>query len=356
MGSGRIGRSLFPASCRIRRESIGVSLVAASVAPPVEAGLAKVVDEFLQHTFRGNDLVVPVSPHRWLVLAKCPQQEIDAMLVRVRTTWAQANENRPAGRLPAITLRAKGTRQIPAGAGELIELFRAEMSAAAERPKGPSVLVVDDDREMLCGLGIRLSASGFEVLTAANGKTGIEAALRHHPDAILMDNYMPVMDGLEALGQLGTHEETSDIPVVMLSASLRDQQKALEQGARFFLQKPCDAETIVAALKEAIGSARARKGRRPNSKSHRGSGSLVATRSHPRPGLPKRSSRITKCASQTGGSFVPNAGRSFRIRAEGPAILPAQGIALGTRGDTISFDRANGPKVRLNGWPVGPKR
>ena len=135
---------------------------------------------------------------------------------------------------------------------ELRQSLRTQWSPSVEKRRTPRVLVVDDDREMLCGLGIRLKANGFEVFTAANGRTGVDSAIKNHPDAILMDNYMPVMDGLEALNRLHANRETTNIPVIMLSASLRDQHKALEQGARFFLQKPCDAVTVVAALNEVI--------------------------------------------------------------------------------------------------------
>ncbi|MEE8452148.1 MAG: response regulator [Thermoguttaceae bacterium] len=138
---------------------------------------------------------------------------------------------------------------------QLYETAQQFVDNVSHEHRDPRVLVVDDDREMLCGLDIRLTANGFEVFTATNGRTGVDSAIKNHPDAILMDNYMPVMDGLEALSRLHTNRETTDIPVIMLSASLRDQHKALEQGARFFLQKPCDAVTVVAALNEVIAPA-----------------------------------------------------------------------------------------------------
>lgn len=129
---------------------------------------------------------------------------------------------------------------------------RDERDSGENHTRRPLVLVVDDDREMLRGLGLRLNAAGFNVLTAFDGRRAIEAAVKHRPDVILMDNYMPGMDGLEALNRLAEKPDTVGIPVIMLSASNRDQHRALEQGARFFLQKPCDPGTLLAALKEAI--------------------------------------------------------------------------------------------------------
>ncbi|MEO2048627.1 MAG: response regulator, partial [Pirellulales bacterium] len=73
------------------------------------------------------------------------------------------------------------------------------------------------------------------------------------PDAILMDNYMPEMNGLDALIHLVKQPETKDIPVIMLSASLHDRDQALDEGARYFFQKPSPPETILIALDEVIG-------------------------------------------------------------------------------------------------------
>ncbi len=115
------------------------------------------------------------------------------------------------------------------------------------------MLVVDDDRESRHGLTVQLKATGYKVLTASDGKAAIDSAIEHHPDAILMGSYMPEMNGLDALIHLGTHSDVKDIPVIILSTSLRDRDKALDEGARFFFQKPCPLETILTALGEVIG-------------------------------------------------------------------------------------------------------
>ncbi|HYW78193.1 MAG TPA: response regulator, partial [Thermoguttaceae bacterium] len=151
---------------------------------------ANQADEFLQHIFRGSDLIVPIEDDKWMVLARCHQNEVDAMLQRVRTAWAEANDNRPTGRLPHITFEAKGTWCVETDLEELRQRLRSELTVRVEDRHVPRVLIVDDDREMLCGLDIRLTANGFEVLTATNGKTAIDSAIKNHPDAILMDNYM----------------------------------------------------------------------------------------------------------------------------------------------------------------------
>jgi CheY-like chemotaxis protein len=115
------------------------------------------------------------------------------------------------------------------------------------------VLVVDDDRDLLLGMRVRLSAAGYDVVTAEDGPKALHTAHELKPAAILMDNYMPGMDGVDVLEQLHGDPETQSIPVIMLSASVRDQQKALQRGARYFLQKPCESATVVAALSDVVG-------------------------------------------------------------------------------------------------------
>ena len=115
-----------------------------------------------------------------------------------------------------------------------------------------TVLVIDDEREIAQVACIRLKCAGYQTLTATDGEAGVAKAAQAQPDAILLDVRMPRMDGLTALSQLRTRSDTRHIPVVMLSASLIDKPAALDAGARFFLTKPYDAPTLVAAVTTAI--------------------------------------------------------------------------------------------------------
>ncbi len=229
-----------------------VALVVATVDAPLEQAVSNAVDEFLQHTFRANDFVVRILTHKWLVMARCPGTEVDDMLDRLQAAWVETNRNMPGAKLPEITLRAKGAWPAETSAKEAIEQFQLELAAATEEPKGARVLLVDDDRELVQGLSIRLEAAGYEVITALNGKSAVDRAIEQPPDAILMDNYMPVLSGLEALELLRENPRTMDVPVIMLSASARDQQEALKQGASYFLHKPCGTGAIMTALREVI--------------------------------------------------------------------------------------------------------
>lgn len=120
------------------------------------------------------------------------------------------------------------------------------------------VLLVDDDRDIVRGVGIRMRAAGYDVLVAHDGRAGMAAALRAAPDAIVLDMRMPVMDGMAVLDELRRHAETAGIPVVVLSASVVEKGKvrALELGARYFLEKPFDAPRLIEAVDAAIAAPR----------------------------------------------------------------------------------------------------
>jgi CheY-like chemotaxis protein len=115
-----------------------------------------------------------------------------------------------------------------------------------------TVLLVDDDKDVLLGASKRLGVAGYEVLVAYDGVAGLASAMEHLPHAIVLDVRMPHKDGLATLAELRSRDATRDIPVVILSASLCDQRAALEAGARFFLRKPYSGPMLIDAVKKAI--------------------------------------------------------------------------------------------------------
>ena len=119
-------------------------------------------------------------------------------------------------------------------------------------PEPTTVLMVDDDEEIVCAACMRLRAAGYRTLTAGDGDAAVAAAVANHPDAILLDVRLPRRDGLSVLSELKRRPETTQIPVVMLSASVVDQQAALDAGARFFLRKPYCGDMLVQAVRTAL--------------------------------------------------------------------------------------------------------
>ncbi|HEX3870041.1 MAG TPA: response regulator [Pirellulales bacterium] len=110
------------------------------------------------------------------------------------------------------------------------------------------ILLVDDNQELVQAAALRLRAAGYETLRAYDGQQCIVSAVSHRPDAILLDVQMPIKDGLTTLAELQASAETRAIPIVMLSASIVDEQAALQTGARYFLKKPCESQHLLRAL------------------------------------------------------------------------------------------------------------
>ena len=118
-----------------------------------------------------------------------------------------------------------------------------------------TVLVVDDDAEILAASTIRLKAAGYNTLIAADGQAGVALAEACQPDGILMDVNMPVKDGITALKELKSIDCTKDIPVVIMSAKESNRQAANDAGAHAFVKKPYQGAKMVQAMTDALEAA-----------------------------------------------------------------------------------------------------
>lgn len=118
------------------------------------------------------------------------------------------------------------------------------------------VLIVDDESDIRSIARLALErVGGWQVFTAASGLEGVEIAVREQPEAILLDGAMPGMDGLATLRELREREETRDIPVVFITASVQAAQQRVfrSAGARAILAKPFDPMTLAAEVAAALG-------------------------------------------------------------------------------------------------------
>lgn len=106
------------------------------------------------------------------------------------------------------------------------------------------ILVVDDDQDILLFLGGRLNALGYDVLTAGNGKEGLETLHSQSVDGVLLDLNMPVMGGMTMLEKLGNPCENP--PVIAMSANAHRSEllKAISKGALDWLFKPIDQDEL----------------------------------------------------------------------------------------------------------------
>ncbi|TWT34662.1 response regulator transcription factor [Blastopirellula retiformator] len=110
------------------------------------------------------------------------------------------------------------------------------------------ILIIEDEHDICEGVSYRLRAAGFSPLSAGDSTSGVEIARRNRPDLILLDVQLPDKDGITTLRELRDDEMTSQIPVIMLSASLTEEVRALDAGARFFLQKPYEGKCLLSAV------------------------------------------------------------------------------------------------------------
>ena len=113
------------------------------------------------------------------------------------------------------------------------------------------VLVVDDEPQILRGLGTNLRARGYEVDTAADGEQALDLAARRRPDAVILDLGLPGIDGVEVIRGL---RAWSSMPIVVLSVrdQERDKVRALDAGADDYVTKPFGMDELLARLRAAI--------------------------------------------------------------------------------------------------------
>ena len=103
---------------------------------------------------------------------------------------------------------------------------------------GKCILVVDDDQDILLFLGDRLHALGYDILTASNGKEGLETLHSQSVDGVLLDLNMPVMGGMTMLEKLGNPLENPPIIVMSAIDNRSELLEAISKGALEYLIKP----------------------------------------------------------------------------------------------------------------------
>ncbi|MFZ0601776.1 MAG: response regulator transcription factor [Roseiarcus sp.] len=129
--------------------------------------------------------------------------------------------------------------------------------------KGPRILIVDDEPQILRLLTVALNAAGYESITAASGAAALKLAATGAPDLIVLDLGLPDRDGKDVLREVRLF---SDAPVIILSARDREAEKieALDLGADDYVEKPFGIGELTARMRTAL---RRRAGQAKNVKS-----------------------------------------------------------------------------------------
>jgi CheY-like chemotaxis protein len=121
-----------------------------------------------------------------------------------------------------------------------------------------TVLLVEDNEDNRTVYRTILEHYGYNVVEARNGEDGIRSAREDHPDLILMDISIPIIDGWEATKLLKADEATAHIPIIALTAHAlaTDRAKAEEVGCDGYLAKPCEPRRVVAEVDKFLGKTR----------------------------------------------------------------------------------------------------
>ena len=116
------------------------------------------------------------------------------------------------------------------------------------------MMVVDDTADVRRLIALRLRSRGYNVVEAADGREAVDLAARVHPDLILMDLGMPVLDGLEATRQIHERVDTKDVPVVAVTAFTDSytRRRAEEVGFVGHVGKPVDFEALDRVIRKHL--------------------------------------------------------------------------------------------------------
>lgn len=116
-----------------------------------------------------------------------------------------------------------------------------------------TVMLFDDDAQILDVCTMVLEFSGYDVITSATVENIVEQVMVVRPDVILMDNWIPDIGGVRATQLIKQDENIRHIPVIYISANSDIEDLAREAGADLYLAKPFDLEQLERAVQDSIG-------------------------------------------------------------------------------------------------------
>jgi DNA-binding response OmpR family regulator len=154
------------------------------------------------------------------------------------------------------------------------------------------ILVIDDDPKIVQVLRIRLLSAGYEVLTAADGVSGLRLALEGKPDLVIVDIWMPVGGGFSVAHRL--REQAPEVPFIFITASKQAglRQMADSLGAAGFLEKPYEKEDLLAAAAKALSIKPASPAGRPDTSQPQVTASAMATAASKQQGLRENAQQL----------------------------------------------------------------
>jgi len=120
--------------------------------------------------------------------------------------------------------------------------------------KKGTILVIDDEKDLIELVRYNLEKDGFDVIAATDGQSGLEVVKKHRPDLVVLDLMMPGLDGLQVCQQLRADPRAGRIPVIMLTAKATEADRivGLELGADDYITKPFSPREVLARVKAVL--------------------------------------------------------------------------------------------------------
>lgn len=127
---------------------------------------------------------------------------------------------------------------------------------SGKKPTPKTILVADDEDNIVRTIADRLEMTGYNVVTASDGEEALEKALSQKPDLILLDIIMPRLDGHGTLEKLRQMDATRHIPVIMLTAQSQadDVHRANNAGANGYFVKPFDLVELLHKIEQVLAA------------------------------------------------------------------------------------------------------
>jgi len=124
------------------------------------------------------------------------------------------------------------------------------------------ILIVDDEKDLVENVTMRLVHAGYEVLPSYDGVNAFEQVRKERPDLIILDIMLPKMDGYKVCGLLKKDARYAKIPIIMFTAKAHeeDEKLAREVGADAYVVKPFEAKALLAKIAELLESHKAEGG------------------------------------------------------------------------------------------------
>ncbi|OYQ65009.1 hypothetical protein B9G53_09090 [Pseudanabaena sp. SR411] len=144
--------------------------------------------------------------------------------------------------------------KMPAGVDLTTTPEEKSSPANVATTRSPLILIAEDNEANIGTFSSYLTAKGYRILIAKDGQEALDLAKAHHPDLILMDIQMPIMDGLEATRQIRRDPDLVKIPIIALTALAMtgDRERCLDAGANDYLTKPVKLKLLVTTMQQFL--------------------------------------------------------------------------------------------------------